>query len=236
MTVGTGVRFGVNEIGLINVYAQDIGNLQSWQQRKWAGRNVVPDGRVSKELLDSQMRAGPAETRSPEGDLRDAYNSINQEFERVSGFKLFRSHTLNDKLFLKCHRFRALDETGLFALAKDLARLLVESIDERALIPITPAPKGTGPGSIKHLEAALATKIDANDARSLTSVFTGIRELRLADAHLPSATLGNSMMLAGIKSSGIPLHQAKQMLDSLVGSLYTIAHTLEQNFDSAHPL
>jgi len=37
-----GVRFGVNSLGLINVYAKDIGLLPDWQQKVWSGYNISP--------------------------------------------------------------------------------------------------------------------------------------------------------------------------------------------------
>ena len=230
LTPGTGLRFGVNELGLINVYGKDIGLLNSWEQRKWAGYNVGPDGGVCKELLDSQMRAEPADTLSPEAYLQHAYDGVNTEFERVTGKKLFRSHPINDSLFSKSHRFRALDRQGLFVLAKDLARLMVESIDGKALNTIINAPPGNKTGSVKHLEAALKTKIDEKDARMLTGVFIGINELRQADAHLPSTKLDDSISLAGIEVGGSPVLEAQQMLDRLVQSLYGIEFTLRAAF------
>jgi len=63
------VHFGINKLGLINVYAKDIGLLPDWQQKIWAGYNVSPDGKVSEELLASQMRTKPASTKAPEGFL-----------------------------------------------------------------------------------------------------------------------------------------------------------------------
>jgi hypothetical protein len=46
-----GVHFGVNRLGLITVYAKDIGGLQAWEQRLWSAHNVTPDGGVSRELF-----------------------------------------------------------------------------------------------------------------------------------------------------------------------------------------
>jgi hypothetical protein len=63
---GYSVHFGINRLGLVNVYAKDIALLPDWQQRIWAGYNVPPDGKVSEELLASQMRVEPANTQAPE--------------------------------------------------------------------------------------------------------------------------------------------------------------------------
>ena len=110
----SGVHFGINNLGLINVYAKDIAFLPDWQQRVWVGANVAPDGKVSTELLDSQMRGKPADTIAPEHQFRRAYDLTNQEFLRKTGRALFRPHQASDELFLKTHRFRSLDRAGLF--------------------------------------------------------------------------------------------------------------------------
>jgi len=69
------VHFGINSLGLLNVYAKDIGLLPEWQQRIWAGYNVGPDGKVSKELLASQIDAEPADTQAPEAFLGGGFKA-----------------------------------------------------------------------------------------------------------------------------------------------------------------
>ena len=221
--VDQGVHFGINTLGLINVYAKDIGLLPDWQQRIWSGFNVAPDGKVSKELLDSQMRAKPAKTPAPERYLRQVYDDINELFQSKYGAPLFRDHQATDEIFDKAHRFRALDQGGLLSLAKDLARLTIESINSRLLretIGGTINPKWH---SIRLLEEFLATQTNAKEPRKLTSVFAGINELRQADAHLPSSELDSALELAGISKEDIPIEQGQQMLKKLVDSIYEIA-------------
>ncbi|MCP3671887.1 MAG: hypothetical protein GY814_15945 [Gammaproteobacteria bacterium] len=226
MVPGEGVHFGVNPLGLINVYAKDIAILPEWQQRVWAGFNIAPDGKVAKELLDSQMRAKPANTQAPEAYLRRAYDAVNGEFSQKAGRRLFRAHQADETLFLAIHRFRALDRDGLFELAKDIARLTIESVDKNCLAKFIEPGKGESWGSIRHLEETLATMIDAHEARQLTGVLAGINELRQADAHMPSSDLDDSIKLAGISETGIVVHEAQQMLRELVDSLYKIATAL----------
>ena len=225
---GSGVHFGVNDLGLINVYAKDIGLLSNWEQRKWAGFNVGPDGKVSKELLDSQMRANPADTLAPEGYLKRAYDAVNKELSRVTGRRLFGSHQALDDLFFRAHRFRALDRQGLFELAKDLARITVESIDGTGLNAISKPPNGLKAGSIKHLEVVLASLVDPMEARRITAVLVGINELRQADAHLPASGLDDSIQLAGITATEVTIHEAMQMMRALVDSLYSIANIFQK--------
>jgi hypothetical protein len=225
---GSGVHFGVNSLGLLNVYAKDIGLLPVWQQRIWAGFNVTPEGKVSRELLESQMRAEPANTHAPEAFLRQAYDAANEEFTRRTGKPLFRQHQAIDDLFSRAHRFRALDRAGLFELAKDLARLTVESIDGHALNAIVATPDKFKSGSIKHLEKVIAKFRPDEEARKMTAVLAGINELRQADAHMPSENLQNSIKLAGIVEPGMTVDEARQMLHSLVDSLFRMAATLAE--------
>ena len=96
-----------------------------------------------------------------------------------------RQHAYVAELIPHIQRFRATDRKGLFALAKDLARITADDIDERQLQTIVAPPKGECWGSLKSLEKVLATKIDPANARKMLGPLVGVYELRLADAHLP---------------------------------------------------
>lgn len=218
-----GVHFGVNEIGLVNVYAKDIARLPEWQQRIWAGHNVSPEGRVSEELLASQMEAKPAETQAPESFLRSELTRLDQVSKLVLGGQLFRKHEQHSEISDRCHRFRAVDQAGVFALAKDLTRLITDSIDIHLLRRTVTPPKGENWGSLKLLENILAGIIDPKDARRLLSPLAGIYELRLADAHLKSSEVAEAYKLVGINTSLLPVYQGLQMLRACVSCVHTIA-------------
>lgn len=213
LTRGYGVHFGVNRLGLVNAYAYDIGKLPEWQRRIWQGFNVAPDGGVSAELLDAQMRVKPARTLAPEAHLREALNAVDDQFRERFGIPLFRSHSSRADIFAAVHRFRALDQQGVFALAKDISRLIVEAIDTAELHRIAPPVKGnSGTGSLKSLERVLATITNPTKARDALTHLVGIYELRGADAHLPSAELDQAFNLAGVDNSAPPLQQGLQVL------------------------
>lgn len=217
---GYSVHFGLNPLGLINVYAKDIGQLPLWQQRVWAGANVVPEGGVSEELLASQAKASPADTKAPEARLRPAYDELNATFEKVSGKPLFSPHHATDDIFKRVHRFRALEKTGVLELAKDLARLTVESLDGAALTAMGAQPGKTKSGSVKHVEAGLMTRqATLEEARALTQVLVGINQLRQADAHLPSSEFAEAFDLVGVDQQADSVVQGRQMLELLVDSL-----------------
>ncbi len=223
---GTYIHFGVNKLGLVNVYAKDIGFLPEWEQKIWCGFNVGPDGGVSAELLAAQAEGIPARTQAPEAYLPKAFSLLNEATQANLGFQLFRSHTEFDALLTAAHRFRATDQSGIFALAKDLARLTADSIEAGAIQKIVLPPKGEKWGSLKSLEKFLATKVGAERARSLLGPLAGIYELRHADAHLPGSEINASFDLVGFDRQEPFVFQGYRLLHSCVSSLYEILRAL----------
>ena len=225
---GHNVHFGINRIGLLNVYAKDIGQLPDWQQKIWAGYNVSPDGKVSEELLASQMKAEPASTKAPEAFLADGLSALNEITYGELGIRILRDHEHIPKILNVTHRFRAINKEGIYALAKDVARLTADSIDATAIQGIVPSPKGEKWASLKSLEKLLASKIDPNAARSVVGPLVGAYELRHGDAHLPSSELDTAFSLLQVNQSDPFVHQGCQMLVSTVTSIYTIIDVIKQ--------
>lgn len=223
-----GVHFGVNPIGLINVFAKDIALLAEWEQRIWVGHNVTPDGGVSEELLSAQVRAIPARTQAPEEFLPKGLKRVDEVAADRLGVTIFRQHADLVEILKRCHRFRATTQEGLLALAKDLARVTADAVDASAIKALGRYPQdGQKLGSLKTLEKLLSTVIGEEDARSLMGPLFGIYELRLADAHLPAETWKDSYALVGIDPTAPFLRQGFQMLESCVTTLYRIIKVLE---------
>lgn len=225
---GYGVHFGVNELGFINVYAKDVGLLPDWQQQIWAGYNISPEGGVSNELLASQVRAKPASTQAPEEFLPRVFEEINGLSSEKLGIKIFRDHEAIPELLIKTHRFRAVDESSFFALAKDLARLIADSLDADAMQSIVAPPKKTKWGSLKSLENLLASKHDRDLIRNMTASLVGVYELRHADAHLPSSKIEDAFKLINVDRTLPFVHQGHRMLYQVVSSLYGIVEALKR--------
>jgi hypothetical protein len=216
---GCEVHFGINPLGLVNVYAKDIALLPDWQQKVWAGHNVGPDGKVSDELLASQVSAEPARTQAPEKFLGKGLRQLNKLFIDNVKFPLIREHHEIPNLLRRAHRFRATDKVGLFSLAKDLARLTADSFDASAIQKHVQA--GTK-GSLKSLEMLLATQIDPQDARKILGPLFGIYELRHADAHLPSREIDEALKLAKVDQQLPYVTQGYQLLCACVDVIYTM--------------
>lgn len=222
------VHFGVNDIGLVNVYAKDVGLLPEWQQQIWAGYNVSPEGGVSGELLASQVRANPASTQAPEEFLKIGVEQINKYAQKNINITLFRMHESVPDLLKKTHRFRAIDEAGLYALAKDITRLIVDNLDAAAMHTVVSPTEKTKWGSLKSLEKLLASKIDSEKARSMISSLVGIYELRHADAHLPSSKIEEAFDLLNIDRKLPFVHQGHKMLYSCVNSIYGVVEVMRK--------
>jgi hypothetical protein len=223
------VHFGVNRLELINVYGYDVAKLPLWQQRIWAGHNVAPDGSVSGELLDAQMKSRPARTKAPESDLPTVMDELDAMFLGWVGAPLFRGHDAAADIMRSAHRFRAVDKSGLLALAKDVARLTADRIDIGTLRRVVTPPKGESWRSLKHLEKALSTVVTEEQARSIVTPLVGAYDLRLGDAHLPSAQIDDAFELAGIDSDAGFVVQGRQLLAGTAGALRTVLKALSQS-------
>jgi hypothetical protein len=226
-----GIHFGVNNLGLITVYAKDVGYLPKWQQQIWAGFNIAPEGGISKELHASQVKAEPASTLAPESFIEKVINEINEEAKKKLNIRFFRGHHSVNDIIKSINRFRAIDEEGLLSLAKDIARIIVDDVDIESIQKIAIPPKNIKWGSLKTIENLLAIKIRKEEARNILSPFVGVYELRNGDAHLPSCDIKNSFNLIQIDRNLPLVIQGYQMIYACVDNLHVILRILE-NWDT----
>lgn len=220
------VHFGMNELGFINVFARDIAKLSDWEQRIWSGFSVPPNGLVCKELLAIQKGGHPADTQAPEVLLLNSISVLNEISTSKLGFKLLPPHPETQNIQRHAHRFRAISREGFHALAKDLARLTADSISTVELRRYLKTPKDQKLGSLKLMETLVAKKLGSVQAHVLMGPLFGVYDLRLADAHLPTSQIDESLNLVGVAISDPYILQAKQMIDSCATTLQIIAKTL----------
>jgi hypothetical protein len=220
------VHFGINSLGLVNAYAKDVALLPEWLQRVWAGFNVSPEGKVSAELFLAQGQGVPARTQAPELFLPIGVAVLNDAFTKRFGRALFRPHTDSEEVFRPCHRFKALSASGLYGLAKDLVRVVVEHVDTAALHQIVAPPSKENWGSLRSLEKVLATVAGEMKAHAALGPVHGVYNLRLADAHIPSEDLDEAHALARVDRTLPFVIQGRDLLVSCVDSLHTIAGIL----------
>jgi len=226
LTAGRNVHFGMNGLGLINVYAYDVCRLPDWQQQIWAGFNVSPEGKVSDELLAAQMQTRPARTYAPERLFAESLDEIDKSFADKFGKPLLRSHQSTAEILRSVHRFRSFDHGGLLALAKDVARLTADRIDVIQLHAIVSPTKGEMWRSLKSLEKVVGSVNSGVDPRSLLAPLVGIYELRLGDAHLPADQIDEAFQLARIGRSRPHVIQGGQLIMSAAWSLHWISEVI----------
>ena len=226
---GYDVHFGTNALGLINVYAKEIAILPDWQQRIWAGFNIGPDGGLSEELYAAHVKALPADTQAPEAFLSKELEHLADVARARLGIELVRRRQITGDVVRRAHRFRATNQEGLYALAKDLIRLTADSIDAKAIQALVCPPNGVKWGSLKSLEKLLATKIEPEAAASLMSPLFGLNELRHADAHLlPEHEVEAAMAKAGVNRGGPLVSQGFDLVHACVTVVGRIGEVLDR--------
>ncbi|MGH7490296.1 MAG: hypothetical protein ACREMY_32515, partial [bacterium] len=152
----------------------------------------------------------------------------NGAFAERYGKALFRPHSDSADVFKSCHRFKALNATGLYGLAKDLVRAVVEPIDTAVLHQIVAPPDGVNWRSLKSLEKVLGTVIGEERARAELGPLHGIYNLRLADAHTASEDdLDEAYSLARVRRTLPFVMQGRDLLITCVTSLHGIAKAFE---------
>ena len=222
------LHFGMNRLGLINVFAKDIALLPEWQQRIWSGYNISPDGKVSKELLDAQMRAQPADSKAPEKYFQFGLLKLNEISGNNLGFVLLREHHAIPEIIKKIHRFRAVDKNGLFDLAKDIARVTADSINVKEIQTLVSPPKNEKWGSLKSLEKLLGLKINPELAHEILGSLVGAYELRHGAAHLPAKDIDEALNLVNIDCGAPYVIQGFQMLDACTSSIFSVIEVLKK--------
>jgi len=230
LTYGYHTHFGINSIGLLNAYAYDVAKLPEWQRIIWQGYNVAPDGQVCRELLAAQMEVRPAGTHAPERHLREAIHGVGELFEGRFAVNLFREHTLKSNIINILHRFRSLQPNGLYDLAKDVTRAIIEDLNIKALHQIAPPEGSDGRGSLKSLERLIGTELtDEKEAHHLMSIMFGVYELRGITSHLPSSETEEAFKLACVDNSAHPLEQGRQLLHAVMFFLAELSRLLDSS-------
>jgi len=207
------VHFGVNALGHITVFAKDVGELPAWQQKIWAAHNVTPEGGVSAELFKLQMQNEVPSTKAPE-------ILFDEVFKDLLKTDLFISHPDHLDILKSIHRFRSLDLESLCGLAKDIARLTADTLNKDFLRKIVGVDEKDQKGSLKLVEKSLVAKgVSKTDAHNIMSPLFVAYDLRLRDAHLPSAEYEDKLRSIGIDISQNYIEQGCNLIETCSSAL-----------------
>lgn len=226
---GHGLHFGVNALGLVTIYAKDVAALPDWQQSILAAHSVTPEGGVSEELLASQVRADPADTLAPEDRLVAAVDRLNEVTTQVWGAPLLKLGSDSTGALQSAHRFRVLESADLFALAKDVTRVVLETIDLDLLLRhgLVLGSKEPKPGTRTALQRTLATRMGADGAQTLMGPLAGLYDLRLNDAHVVQDKVASGLNLLKIDASWPLVRQGAHLLEVTALTLEQVARIVE---------
>ena len=223
----TGVHFGVNALGLVTIFAKDIAKLDGWEQRIWAAHSTPLDGGASRELFDAQMNCNPAATAAPEAQIADVLDALDKAFQSRFGAPVLRDHGAVEISIRRTHRFRAVEQDGLLALAKELNRLLAERIDLDALRGPAGVAAKEKLRELKTLERLVAKSLGDTAARVAMAPLFGINDLRNADAHLGSSLVASGKERAKITAPDThPVEQGCQLLEAFVATVREVSEAI----------
>jgi hypothetical protein len=225
-TSGYMTHFGINSSDLITVYAYDIARVASWEQHIWAAHNVVPDGKVSNELLAAQVKAKPASTHAVEELLFKSMRMLETGFRQEFNVALY-THDIDDAVVMHhVFRFTSTDQASLLRLAKELVRVFSDRLDVRALRKLSTHAEKEKFASNKLLQDVLAQKVGVDRARQIFGAIAGTYDMRVGDAHPTSSKIGDALKLAEIDESRSFLRQGEQLISNFGQSVWWIGKSL----------
>lgn len=228
-TSGCVIHFGINSSDLITVYACDIARLSSWEQHIWAAHNVVPEGKVSKELLAAQVKTQPASTHAVEDFLFKVMEMLDAGFREGYNISLFTHDVDHSEALKYITRFASKDQASLLKLAKELVRIFSDRLDVRELRKLSTHAEKTKLGSNKLLQDVLAQEVGTEKARLVFGPIVGAYDMRVGDAHPTSSKIADALKLAGIDESKSFLRQGEQLISNFGQSIFRIGKLLFGN-------
>jgi hypothetical protein len=225
-TSGYVTHFGINSSDLITVYAFDVARLAAWEQHVWAAHNVVPDGKVSNELLAAQVRSEPAATHAVEDMLFRSMRMLGDGFRQEFGISLF-THDIDDAAVMQqVSRFASKDQASLLWLAKEIVRVFSDRLNVRELRKLSTHAEKEKLSSNKLLQDVLAQKVGDDKARHVFGAVVGAYDMRVGDAHPTGSRIGDALKLAGIDESRSFMRQGEQLICSFERSVWWIGKLL----------
>ena len=231
-TSGYVTHFGINSSDLITVYAYDVARLAAWEQHIWAAHNVVPDGKVSNELLAAQVRTQPASTHAVEDMLFMSMRMLEAGFRQEFSISLF-THDIDDaSVMQQVSRFASKDQASLLRLAKELVRVFSDRLNVRDLRKLSSHAEKEKLGSNKLLEDVLAQRVGADKARHIFGEIAGVYDMRVGDAHPTGSKIGDALKLAGIDENNSFLRQGEQLIYNFGRSVWWIGKLLFEKPES----
>jgi hypothetical protein len=225
-TSGHVTHFGINSSDYITVYAYDVARLAAWEQHVWAAHNIVPDGKVSDELLVAQVKTRLASTHAVEELLIKSMRLLEAVFRQEYSISLF-THDINEVAVRRqVSRFISMDQASLLRLAKEIVRVFSDRLNVQELRKLSTHVEKEKLGSNKLLQEVLAQKIGSDEAREIFGRIVGAYDMRVGDAHPTGSKIADALRLAGIDEDKSYLRQGEQLISNFGQSVWWIGKSL----------
>lgn len=232
-TSGNNTHFGINSSDLITVYAYDIARLAPWEQHVWAAHNVAPEGKVSSELLDAQVRTKSASTYAVEKMFFRSMRLLENGFRDKYEISLF-THDIDDsEVSQQISRFASRDRATLLGLAKDIIRVFSDRLNVTDLRKLSTHQEKAKIRSNKLLQSILADKIGDEKAKRVFTEIAGAYDMRVGDAHPTGSKITEAIKLAGIDEEDSLLRQGEQLIHNVGRSIWYIGKFLFGEIDES---
>jgi hypothetical protein len=225
-TSGYGTHFGINASDLITVYAHDVAKLPTWEQHVWASHNVVPEGKVSSELLAAQVEVKPSSTHAFEELLFVTMRKLERSFQRRFNISLFSQDIDDAEAMQHVSRFVSKDRASLLRLAKELIRVFSDRLNVRELRKLSTHADKEKLGSNKLLQDVLAQKVGEDEARRIFGMIAGVYDMRVGDAHPTGSKIAEALKLAGVDESESFLRQGQQLIFNFGSTIWQVGELL----------
>ena len=186
----------------------------------WAAQNIVPEGKVSSELLESQVNAQPASTNAVEDMLFESMRLLEGGFQQKFGVSLFKQDIDDLETTQLVSRFASKDQASLLRLAKEIVRIFSDRLNVRELRKLSTHSDKEKLGSNKLLQDVLAQKIGVDKAKEVFGCIAGAYDMRVGDAHPTESKIGDAIKLAGIDQGNSFMRQGEQLIHNFGRSVW----------------
>ena len=220
------ISFVTNDTtGVINAIAKDIAMLPYEAQRIWVSYNCQQGDEAPENLNIGHLQGDCDNTNAPETLFFDELMRIHYVFRNKFGALLFREHNDLEFFTRKIHRFRAVENDGLWPLTKDIVKASIKRIDKQSLIHAL----GEVKEGIEPLELLEELFLKYTGKKEQIVPLSVLDNQGQVDALLSSSDIEDFYECFRIDRQNSPVSQSVDLLQSVADAFKVIADDLEQH-------
>lgn len=155
-----GMRIDNDHASYVTAWLGDLGrDLPYEEQMHWRSHNIAPAGKISATAFRRQILGQWVDAKSPEHVFRARYVDLSDACKNIVGWQILLPLEEGDSHFFTSIRMPASDQQKDFDdLVLGLTKVLVDSLNEKELVPLLPPAAAAVTGSISRLEKVLESR------------------------------------------------------------------------------